>query len=265
MSIHKLAVVHENATIGENVTIGPFAIIGADVTLGKGCEVGPHVVIDGWTEIGERCKFHTGASIGSPPQDLKYKGEKTRLVIGDDCIFREYVTVNTGTVGGGGITKLGNQCLMMAYAHVAHDCCLGNNVILANSVALSGHVTIEDFAIVGGIVAVHQFVRIGAHCIVGGFSAVAQDVPPYMTASGGERARVYGLNSVGLKRRNFSEDAMKALKKAYHILFRSKLSKKHAIERVRAEVPDLPEVRALLHFIENSKRGVCKGSNKSSK
>lgn len=265
MSIHQLAVVHEDATIGEDVTIGPFAVIGPNVTIGKGCDIGPHVVIDGWTEIGERCTFHTGASIGSPPQDLKYNGEKTRLIIGDKCTFREYTTVNIGTVGGGGVTKLGNQCLMMAYAHVAHDCLLGNNVILANSVALSGHVTIEDFAIVGGICAVHQFARIGAHSIVGGFSAVAQDVPPYMMASGGERARVYGLNSVGLKRRNFSDDAMKALKKAHRILFRSRLNQKHAIERVRAEVADLPEIRNLLHFIENSERGVCRGTDRTAK
>ncbi|MCP4404801.1 MAG: acyl-ACP--UDP-N-acetylglucosamine O-acyltransferase [bacterium] len=259
MSIHQRAVVHENATIGEDVTIGPFAVIGEDVTLGKGCEVGPNVVIDGWTEIGDRCKFFAGASIGSAPQDLKYRGEKTRLSVGDGCIFREYVTVNTGTVNDRGVTKLGKQCLMMAYSHVAHDCLLGDNVILANSVALSGHVTIEDYAIIGGICGVHQFVRIGAHSIVGGFSGLAQDVPPYMMVSG-ERARVYGLNSIGLKRRNFSEDAMKALKKAYRILFRSKLSIKHAVERVRAEVPDLPEIQSLLHFIEHSERGICKGA-----
>ena len=259
MSIHQLAAVHENAVIGDNVTIGPFAVIGENITLGNGCEVGPHAVLDGWTEIGERCKFHAGASIGSPPQDLKYKGEKTRLIIGDECVFREYSTANTGTANGGGITKVGARCLIMAYAHVAHDCLLGDHVIMANSVALSGHVTIEDYAIVGGLVGIHQFVRIGAHCMVGGFSGISQDVPPYMVTSGGDRPKVYGLNSIGLKRRGFSDEALNALEKAYRILFRSKLSMKNATERVRAEVPALPEIQNLLHFIEHSERGICKG------
>lgn len=259
MSIHQLAVVHENAVIGEDVTIGPFAVIGENVSLGKGCEVGPHVVLDGWTEIGERCKFFAGASIGSPPQDLKYKNEKTRLIIGDDCIFREYSTANIGTAHGGGVTKIGARCMIMAYAHVAHDCLLGDNVIMANSIALSGHVTIEDYAIIGGLVGIHQFVRIGAHCMVGGFSGIAQDVPPYMVTTGGERPKVLGLNSIGLKRRNFSDEALKALEKAYRILFRSKISIKNGVERVRAEVPELPEIQNLLHFIEHSERGICKG------
>ena len=258
MSIHSLAVVHKNARIGEDVTIGPFAIIGEHVVLGNGCEVGPHAVIDGCTEIGEGCKFYPGASIGSPPQDLKYKGEKTRLSIGSYNIFREYVTVNTGTVNGGGVTKLGNHCLMMAYSHVAHDCRIGDHVIIANCAALSGHITIEDHAIIGGLSGLHQFVRIGAHGILGGCSGVAQDVPPYMMASG-ERAKIYGLNSVGLKRGNFPEDTIKALKQAYRILFRSKLSITHAIERVNAEVPNCHEVRHLIEFIESSERGICHG------
>ncbi|PID56799.1 acyl-[acyl-carrier-protein]--UDP-N-acetylglucosamine O-acyltransferase [candidate division KSB3 bacterium] len=263
MSIHQLAVIHENATIGAETTIGPFAVIGEHVTLGKGCVVGPHVVIDGHTEIGDHCAFHAGASIGSPPQDLKYQGEQTRLIIGDNCTFREYTTVNIGTIGGGGVTRVGSQCVMMAYAHIAHDCLLGDNVIMANSVALSGHVTIEDYAIIGGLVGVHQFVRIGAHCIIGGCSAVAQDVPPYAMASGGERARIYGLNSVGLKRRHFSAETLKALKHAYRILFRSKLSLKHAAAQVREELPDLPEVQNLLRFVEGSERGICKGATKA--
>ena len=168
------------------------------------------------------------------------------------------MTVNTGTVNGGGVTKLGNHCLMMAYSHVAHDCRIGDHVIIANCAALSGHITIEDHAIIGGLSGLHQFVRIGAHGILGGCSGVAQDVPPYMMASG-ERAKIYGLNSVGLKRGNFPEDTIKALKQAYRVLFRSKLSITHAIERVNAEVPNCPEVRHLIEFIESSERGICHG------
>jgi UDP-N-acetylglucosamine acyltransferase len=258
MRIHNLAVVHQNAQIGEDVNIGPFAVIGPDVVIGKGGKIGAHVVIDGWTQIGEYCEFYTGAVIGSPPQDLKYKGEKTRLVIGNYNIFREYITVNCGTAGGGGVTTLGDHCLMMAYSHVAHDCHLGNHVILANGVALSGHITIEDYAIIGGLAAVHQFVHIGAHCIVGGCSGVSQDPPPYMMVSG-DKARVYGLNSVGLKRRNFSDDSIKVLQKAHRILFRSRLSMKHALEKVKAEVQRCPEIDHLIEFIERSERGICRG------
>jgi UDP-N-acetylglucosamine acyltransferase len=259
MSVHQLAVVHPNAQISEDVSIGPFAVIGEHVIIGKGCKIGPHVVIDGWTQIGEFCEFSPGASIGSPPQDLKYKGEETRLVIGNYNIFREYVTVNRGTVGGGGVTTLGDHCMMMTYSHVAHDCHLGNYVIMANCVALSGHVTIEDYAIIGGLSAVHQFARIGAHCIIGGCSGVPQDIPPYMMASGGSRAKVYGLNIVGLKRRNFSEESLKALHKAYRMLFRSKFSIKHALEKVKVEIQGCPEVDYLVTFIEQSERGVCRG------
>ena len=259
MSIHSLAVVHKNAQIGEDVTIGPFSVIGENVVIGKGCEIGSHVFIDGRTEIGEGCKFYTGAVIGSPPQDLKYQGEKTRLVIGNHNIFREYVTVNIGTVGGGGVTRFGEHCMMMAYSHVAHDCQIGNHVIFGNCAALSGHITIEDYAIIGGLSGIHQFVRIGAHCIIGGCSGISQDVPPYMMVSGA-RAKIYGLNSVGLKRRNFSDESIRALQKAYRILFRSKLSIKHALERVRSEVPGCPEVAHLIEFIEGSERGICHGA-----
>lgn len=259
MSIHQLAVVHKHAQIGEDVSIGPFAVIGEHVTIGNGCQIGPHVVIDGRTEIGEGCEFYTGAVIGSPPQDLKYRGEQTRLVIGKQSIFREYVTVNIGTEGGGGVTSLGDHCLMMAYSHVAHDCHLGNHVILANCVPLSGHVTIEDYVIIGGLSGIHQFVRLGAHCMIGGCSGVAKDVPPYMMAVG-ERARVYSLNSVGLKRHNFSSDSIKALHKAHKILFRSKLNLRHAVEKIKAEVPNCAEIDHLLTFIEKSERGICGGA-----
>ncbi len=258
MSIHQHAVVHRNARIGEHVTIGPFAVIGEHAVIGDGCEVGPHVVIDGWTEIGERCKFFPGASIGSPPQDLKYSGEETHLIIGNKNIFREYVTVNIGTVGGGGVTKIGDNCLMMAYSHVAHDCQLGDHIVIGNCAALSGHIMVEDYAIIGGLSGLHQFVRIGTHAILGGCSGVAQDVPPYMMASG-ERAKIYGLNSVGLKRRNFPEESIKTLHSAYRLLYRSKLSIKHALSRIKAEIPGGAEVNHLVEFIESSERGVCHG------
>jgi UDP-N-acetylglucosamine acyltransferase len=171
------------------------------------------------------------------------------------------VTVNTGTLGGGGVTTLGDHCVMMAYSHVAHDCHIGHHVIFANCVALSGHITVEDYAIIGGLSGIHQFVRLGAHCIIGGCSAVAQDVPPYMMATG-DRARVHGLNSVGLKRRDFSVDSIKALQKAHRMLFRSKLNMKHALEKVKAEIQGCPEVDHLVEFIENSERGVCRGAGR---
>lgn len=258
MSIHQHAVIHKNAKIGEHVTIGPFAVIGEDVVIGDHCEISPHVVIDGCTEIGEGCKFFPGASIGSPPQDLKYQGEKTRLVIGSQNVFREYVTINIGTVGGGGVTRIGSSCLLMAYSHVAHDCQLGDHIVIGNCAALSGHITVEDYAIIGGLSGLHQFVRIGTHAILGGCSGVAQDVPPYMMASG-ERAKIYGLNSVGLKRRDFSEETMNALHKAYRLLYRSKLSLPHALERIKTEIPSNAEVDHLVAFIESSERGICHG------
>ena len=257
MNIHPSAIIHERAQLGDNVTVGAFSIIGEHVAVGSNCVIGAHVVLDGWTEISERCEFYTGVVIGSPPQDLKYAGEETRVVIGRRNVFREYVTVNRGTAQGGGVTRMGDDCLMMAYAHVAHDGHVGNHVIMANCVAMSGHVTIEDYAIVGGLSGIHQFVRLGAHCIIGGCSGVSQDVPPYVVASG-ERAKVYGLNSVGLKRRNFSEESLKALEKAHRLLFRSKLNLSHAIERVRSDVPMCAEVQHLLEFIEQSERGICR-------
>ncbi len=261
MSTHQLAIVHENTRIGKNVTIGPYAMIGEDVVIGDGCVIGSHVVIEGDTEIGERCTFYTGAVVGSPPQDLKYQGEKTKLVIGSENTFREYITVNTGTVQGSGVTTMGNQCLMMAYSHVAHDCHVGDHVILANSVALSGHVTLEDYAIIGGLSGIHQFVRVGAHAMIGGLSGVSQDIPPFMSAVG-TRAEIFALNNIGLKRRNFSSDSLKVLQKAFRILFRSHLSAKHALERLKTELEMCPELERLITFIESSERGIASGYKK---
>jgi UDP-N-acetylglucosamine acyltransferase len=257
-SIDQRAAVHAGAQIGHDVTIGPFAVIGEHVKIGDGCTIGPHAVFDGWTEIGEGCEFSAGVSIGSPPQDLKYQGEETHVVIGRRNVFREYVTVNRGTVGGGGLTTIGDDCFLMAYAHVAHDCRLGNHVIFANCATLSGHVTIGDHAFIGGLAAIHQFVRIGAQCMIGGCSGVAQDVPPYALVNG-DRAKVYGLNKVGLQRRNFSPESMKALSRAFRILFRSKLSLKHALAKIKDELQCCAEIDHLVEFIECSERGICSG------
>lgn len=259
MNLDPRAAVHEGAQLGRDVTVGPFAVIGEHVRVGDGCVIGPHVVLDGWTDIGEECEFSAGVSIGSPPQDLKYQGEATRVVIGRRSIFREYVTVNRGTVGGGGVTTIGDNCFLMAYAHVAHDCHLGNHVIFANCVTLSGHITVGDYAFVAGLAAVHQFVRIGAHCMIGGCSGVAQDVPPYALVNG-DRARVYGINKVGLQRRDFSPESISRLRKAFRILFRSKLSLTHAVERVNAELGGHDDIDTLIQFIEHSERGVCRGA-----
>jgi UDP-N-acetylglucosamine acyltransferase len=258
-SIDPRAAVHDGAQIGDEVTIAPFAVIGEHVRVGAGCVIGPHVVLDGWTELGEGCQLSAGVSIGSPPQDVKYGGEATRVVIGRRNVFREYVTVNRGTVGGGGVTSIGDDCFLMAYAHVAHDCHLGDHVIMANCATLSGHITIGDYAFIAGLAAVHQFVRIGAHCMIGGCSGVAQDVPPYALVNG-DRAKVYGLNKVGLQRRNFSPESMTMLGKAFRIMFRSKLSLTHALEKVRADLSGCAEVDALIDFIEHSERGICGGA-----
>jgi len=258
--VHKTAIVHPKAELGRNVEVGPYSILGENVKIGDGTKIGAHVVIDGWTEIGKNCRIFHFASIGEIPQDLKFKGEKSFLFIGDGNTIREYVTINRGTEGGGGKTVIGNNNLLMAYVHVAHDCILGNNLVLANAVTLAGHIEIEDYAILGGLVGIHQFVRIGRNAFVAGLSAVTQDIPPYVLAFG-NRAQLYGLNREGLRRYKFPEETVEKLKKAYRILFRSNLPLKEALEIVKREIPDSPEVMHLVNFIEKSKRGICKASN----
>jgi UDP-N-acetylglucosamine acyltransferase len=257
LEVQPTAIVHPRAKIAPGVKIGAYSLIGENVQIGKDTVIESQVVLEGWSEIGERCHISPFVSIGAPPQHLRYRGEPTQVIIGNDNRIREFVTINRGTAEGGGKTVLGHGNFIMAYSHVAHDCKVGNQVIMANGSTLAGHIEVEDFAIVGGLVAIHQFVRVGRHAIIGGASAVPKDVPPYMVAAG-NRARLFGLNLVGLKRHRFPEATMAALKQAYRILFRSHLTLTKAMEKVRAEVPDLPEIRHLLNFLKNSKRGVCR-------
>jgi len=217
-TVHPTAVVDPKATLGDGVSIGPYCCVGPDVELGEGVLLRSHVVVDGRTKIGPRTEIFPFASIGLPPQDLKFKGEKSQLVIGSDTVIRESVTVNPGTEGGGMITRVGDHCLLMVGAHIAHDCQVGNHVILANNAALAGHVVVGDFAIFGGLSAVHQFVRIGAHAMIGGMTGVDHDVIPYGSVLG-ERGRLAGLNMIGLKRRGFTRDQLQSLRDAYRMLF----------------------------------------------
>ncbi|HEX7128430.1 MAG TPA: acyl-ACP--UDP-N-acetylglucosamine O-acyltransferase [Thermodesulfobacteriota bacterium] len=256
-AIHPTAVIDARAEIGRDVEIGPYAIVGPDVTIGDGTVLMPHAVVERWTRVGRRCRIHPFAVLGGAPQDLKYRGEETWLEVGDETVVREAATLNRGTVGGIGKTVVGRRCLLMAYSHVAHDCVLGDNVILANAATLAGHVTVEDHVILGGLAAVQQFARLGAHSFIGGTSGVNQDVAPYMLVSG-VPASNRGLNLVGLKRRGFSEETIRALKRAYQTIFRSGTTLAKALEQVRAELADVPEVVRLVEFIETSKIGVCR-------
>jgi UDP-N-acetylglucosamine acyltransferase len=226
--IHPTAIVSPQAALGENVSIGPYTVIEGDVVIGSGTNIGAHVYIDRYTRIGKDCSISPFAAIGTPPQDKKFTGEKTEVVMGDENVIREYVTINRGTTGGGGLTTIGNQNLLMAYVHVAHDCHLGNGIIMANLATLAGHVILEDYAILNGLVAIQQFVRIGAHAYIGGKSGVLKDIPPYVIASG-DRAKLFGLNVVGLKRHNFSDEVIMALKTAYQIVIRSHLTLQEAM------------------------------------
>lgn len=255
--IHKTAIVDSTADLHSSVEVGPYCVIGPRVTIEKGTKLGSHVVIDGWTRIGEGCRIFQFASIGAIPQDLKYKGEESWVILGNHNIIREFVTINRGTSQSGGKTIIGNNNLFMAYSHVAHDCKIGNHVILANVATMAGHIQIEDYAIVGGLVAVHQFVRIGCHSIIGGGSGANQDIPPY-TMANGQRAKLFGLNTVGLKRHHFSNEAISNLKKAYRIIFRSGLTIHKALEQTQREVSNSPEVYHLIHFIQASERGITR-------
>ena len=255
--IHKTAIIDAKAELDSEVEVGPYCIIGSHVKIGKGTRLSPHVVIDGWTQIGEGCHIFQFASIGAIPQDLKYKGEESWVILGNNNVIREFVTINRGTAQSGGRTVIGDHNLLMAYCHVAHDCKVGNHVILANAATLAGHIEIEDYAIVGGLVAVHQFVRLGGHSIIGGGSGVNKDIPPYMIANG-QRVKLYGLNTVGLKRHDFSHEAVSNLKKAYRIIFRSSLTAKKALDQLQAEIKNSPEVDHLINFIKNSKRGIAR-------
>jgi len=257
MKIHPTAIIAEDVQLGEGVEIGPYSIIGPDVKIGKDTVIGPHTVIDNYTQIGEGCKILQFCSIGAPPQDLKFGGEKTGVIIGNFNTIREYVSIHRGTTADTGMTVIGDHNLFMAYVHIAHNCKVGSNVIIANSTGLAGHVEVEDYAIISPLSGVHQFCRIGAHSIVGGASAVVKDIPPY-TMANGNRATLFGLNLIGLQRRGFSESSIAAVKQAYRIIFRSDLLLEEALEKAKNEVEDCPEVRHFIDFIQKSKRSICR-------
>lgn len=260
--IHPSAIIDPSAVIAEDAEIGPYAIIGKHVTIGGGTTVGPHTVIGDWTEIGRNNTIYHMASVGVASQDLKYRGEECWTRIGDNNLIREFATIHRGTVTGIGETVIGNGSLFMAYSHVAHDCRVGNNVIMANAATLAGHVTVEDFAGIGGLVAVHQFVTIGCHSYIGGGTLIAQDILPYMIATSAKDQRdaaLRGLNLVGLKRRGFSDETIGKLKKAYKTLFMSGLKTEEAVARIRETVTDCPEVEYLLACIARAERGFCRG------
>lgn len=248
--------VDPGAKFSDGVVVGPYCTVGKRVKLDTNTKLVSHVVIEE-TEMGRDCVVHPFTTIGWPPQDVKYKGERTQVKIGDRNIIREYVTIHRASVGGDGLTEIGNDNFLMAYAHLAHDCRLGNSISMANAATLAGHAVVEDFAVVGGLTAIHQYTRIGAYSMIGGFSGVGQDIPPYTTASG-SRAKLYGLNLHGLKRHGFDEATIKDLKQAYKILFRSKLTLKEAIEKVKTDVRQSRHVKHLINFLKQNKRGICR-------
>lgn len=252
--IHRTAVVDPKAQIGRGVEIGPYTIVGGDVTIGDGTWIGSGCLIEGWTTIGRRCRIFHSAVVGSEPQDLKYKGERTFLKIGDGNTVREFATLHRAT-GEGLETVVGDGNFIMAYAHIAHNCTVGTGVVLANSVNMAGHVTIGDHATVGGVTVIHQFVRIGKYSIIGGGLRIPMDIVPYVKV-GGYPARVNGLNVIGLERHGFSPETRRILKETYKILFHSNLNVTQAVKRVRSDVPPIPEVMYLVEFIESSRRGI---------
>lgn len=252
--IHPTAIVDKKARIGENVSIGAFSIVEADVEIDEGTTIASHVIVNNGARIGKNCNIHKGAVVASIPQDLKFGGEESLFIIGDNTTIREFATLNRGTHALGK-SQVGKNCLLMAYTHVAHDCIVGDNVILANGVQLGGHVTIEDYVIIGGMTPVHQFCKVGQHAMVGGAYRVVQDVPPYITASG-EPLKYAGLNSIGLRRRGFDSNTLLQLKRAYRFIFRSHMNLKHALQKIDEEVEKIPEVLNVLRFIEKSDRGL---------
>lgn len=260
MPIHPTAVIDPKAEIDSSVSVGPYAVIGADVRIGADSVIEAHAVVSGPTTLGRRNQISSFATVGGPPQDLKYKGEPTELIIGDDNRIREYASIHRGTVEGGGRTVIGDGNLLMAYTHVAHDCLVGNRVILANVATLAGHVEVQDHASVGGLVAIHQFCRIGKFSYIGGVSGISLDVPPYVILAGTRnRTRISGINKIGLRRNGYDRETIGNLENAFRIIFRTpELVMRDALELARSEYPDCPEVQYLIRFFEESKRGVVK-------
>lgn len=254
ITIDPRASVSPKAHISEGVTIGLNTIVEDDVIIGEGTHIGANVYLANGTRIGKECRIHFGAVLGTVPQDLKFRGEASTLEVGDYTIIREYATLNRGTAERGK-TSLGHHCFIMSYVHIAHDCVVGNHVILANAVNMAGHVVIEDFVVIGGLVPIHQFVHIGCHAMVGGGYRVSKDVPPYILAAQ-EPLSYQGLNFVGLRRRNFTKEAVESINRAYHIIYQQNLNVSQAIDKVLQEVPMTPEVKHLINFVQRSKRGI---------
>jgi len=255
--VHPTAVVSPRAELGQDVTVGPYSIIGQDVIIHDGVQIASHCVIEGPTEIGEQTAIFPFASIGQVPQDVKFKGELSRVVIGRRNRIREYVTIHRGTEGGGGITSIGDDNLLMVQVHVAHDCRVGNHVIMANCASLGGHVIVEDHATLGAFAGVHQFCRVGKYAFIAACAVIVKDALPY-ALSAGNHARCYGPNTIGLRRKGFSKEQIHAIDHAFHLLLSSKLNTTQALEAMRCELGDVPEIQYLINFIETSKRGVVK-------
>ena len=253
--IHPTAIIEKGAEIADDAAIGPYCVIGGNVVIGAGTRLISHVTVDGRTTIGSSCTIHPFVSLGGPPQDITYQDEETTCLIGDNNVIREYVTVNRGTKSSG-TTRVGNNNFIMAYSHIAHDCVVGSNVIMANCATLGGHAHVDDFAILSGLCAIHQFCKVGKYAFVSGLTGVPKDVPPFVMAAG-NRATLYGLNVVGLERRGFSKEEIATLKKAYRILFRSSLSLQASLEKIEEEL-DGEHVRELVTFIRASERGICR-------
>ncbi len=258
MAIHPTAVVDSGARVHESAEVGPFCVIGDEVEIGAGTRLLAHVYVEGPITIGDDNLFHPYSTVGVAPQDLKYQGERSETRIGSRNTIREFVTIHRGTGGGGSLTSLGDDNLLQAYAHVAHDCHVRSHTILAHSATLGGHVIVEDWAVVGAHSGVHQFCRIGAHCYIGGFSVITQDVMPYSLVVTERGARVFGVNKVGLERREYAKDTIQRLHKAFRVLTKSGLNTDRALEKIRAEVETDDTVESLLEFIQSSERGVVK-------
>ena len=258
MSIHPTAIISPGAVIPESCTVGPYCTIGPEVVLGEECELVSHVVLDGHLRAGARNRFYPFACVGVAPQDLKYKGEPTGVVMGDDNVVRECVTISRGTAGGGGTTQIGSHCLIMAYSHIGHDSVIGSHCILANAATLAGHVIVEDYATVGALNQVHQFCRIGKYAYTGGGTTVVQDVLPFSLTSAKRETHAYGLNKVGLERRGFDRERLRALQHAYRYLLAGKMNTTQALEKLKSEGVATEDVAYLIEFIESSGRGVVK-------
>ncbi len=256
VSVDPTARVEKGAELGDGTIVGPWCRIGPEVRVGEGCRLDAMVLLDGRTEVGPRCRFHQGAVVGSPPQDLKYAGAPTVCRVGAGTVVREYATINRST-SVDEPTVVGDDCLIMSYAHVAHNCRLGHHVILANSANLAGHVRVDDWAIVGGVTPVHQFVKIGAHVMIGGGSRVPLDIAPYLKAAGSP-LRVIGINKIGLQRRGFAPEAIAEIGRMYRLFFRSNLLKEEAMSRIRAELSPLPEIEYFLRFVQEAERGLAR-------